>query len=168
MILGQPISRTKMIITEIRQLEGPVLADEQVLRFQVPVDKLVAPNVDYCPQDSDDDVKGILIAEEGWFVVPLRLAAAHELLERSFAQYQADRSVVSVVRGLQRGERMMADLAAQLGGTDSAILDYVRLRAQITARERAPLKGLASYEAELTLTLTLTLILTLTLTLILT
>ena len=62
---------------------------------------------------------------------------AHELLERSFAQYQADRSVVSVVRGLQRGERMLADLGAQLGGTDSAILDYVRLRAQITARERA-------------------------------
>ena len=62
---------------------------------------------------------------------------AHELLERSFAQYQADRSVVSVVRGLQRGERMLADLAAELGGTEAPILDYVRLRAQITARERA-------------------------------
>lgn len=62
---------------------------------------------------------------------------AHRLLERSFAQYQADRSVVSIVRGVERGERMLADLAAQLGGRDSAILDYVRLRAQISERERA-------------------------------
>ena len=62
---------------------------------------------------------------------------AHELLERSFAQYQADRSVVSVVRGVERGERMLAELAADMGGTDAPILDYMRLRAQITARERA-------------------------------
>ncbi|MDY6998194.1 MAG: RNA helicase [Actinomycetota bacterium] len=62
---------------------------------------------------------------------------AHVLLERSFAQYQADRSVVSVVRAVERGERMLADAAAELGGADSAILDYARLRAQITARERA-------------------------------
>lgn len=62
---------------------------------------------------------------------------AHQLLERSFAQYQADRSVVGLVRGVERGERMLGELAAEMGGPDAAILDYVRLRAQITERERA-------------------------------
>lgn len=62
---------------------------------------------------------------------------AHVLLERSFAQYQADRSVVSLVRSVERGERLLGELATELGGRDSAIVDYVRLRAQISARERA-------------------------------
>ncbi|MGB0877744.1 MAG: DEAD/DEAH box helicase [Mycobacterium sp.] len=62
---------------------------------------------------------------------------AHRLLERSFAQYQADRSVVGLVRGVERGERLLGELAAELGGSDSAVLDYVRLRAQISERERA-------------------------------
>ncbi len=62
---------------------------------------------------------------------------AHRLLERSFAQYQADRSVVGLVRGVERGERMLGEIAAELGGTDSPTLDYVRLRAQISERERA-------------------------------
>lgn len=62
---------------------------------------------------------------------------AHKLLERSFAQYQADRSVVGLVRGIARGERMMSELAAELGGKDAPILDYVRLRAKIGERERA-------------------------------
>jgi len=62
---------------------------------------------------------------------------AHRLLERSFAQYQADRSVVGLVRGVERGERLLGELAAELGGRDAAILDYVRLRAQISERERA-------------------------------
>ena len=54
---------------------------------------------------------------------------AHKLLERSFAQYQADRSVVGLVRGIERGERMLDEIAAELGGRDAPILDYVRLRA---------------------------------------
>ncbi|MDV3129611.1 RNA helicase [Mycobacterium sp. 21AC1] len=62
---------------------------------------------------------------------------AHKLLERSFAQYQADRSVVGLVRGITRGERMLDELAAELGGKDSPILDYTRLRAKIAERERA-------------------------------
>lgn len=62
---------------------------------------------------------------------------AHKLLERSFAQYQADRSVVGLVRGIARGERMMGELAAELGGQDAPILDYVRLRTKIGERERA-------------------------------
>ncbi|MGD9620802.1 MAG: DEAD/DEAH box helicase [Mycolicibacterium sp.] len=62
---------------------------------------------------------------------------AHRLLERSFAQYQADRSVVGLVRGVERGERLLAELEAELGGSDSRILDYARLRAEISQRERA-------------------------------
>jgi ATP-dependent RNA helicase HelY len=62
---------------------------------------------------------------------------AHKLLERSFAQYQADRSVVGLVRGVARGERMLKELAAELDGHESEVLDYARLRAKIGERERA-------------------------------
>ena len=63
---------------------------------------------------------------------------ARQLLERSFAQYQADRSVVGLVRGVERGEKMLDEIAAELGGPGQRpILDYVRLRAQISERERA-------------------------------
>ncbi|GFG76004.1 DEAD/DEAH box helicase [Mycobacterium botniense] len=62
---------------------------------------------------------------------------AHRLLEQSFAQYQADRSVVGLVRGIQRGQRMLDEIAAELGGPDAAVLDYARLRARVTERERA-------------------------------
>ena len=68
---------------------------------------------------------------------------AHALLERSFAQYQADRSVVGMVRGAERGERMLDEIAAEMGWnrrTDTVeppILDYARLRAGIAERERA-------------------------------
>ena len=62
---------------------------------------------------------------------------AHQLLERSFAQYQADRSVVGLVRGVERGEQLLGQLEAELGGPNSAILDYARLRGQISQRERA-------------------------------
>ncbi len=61
---------------------------------------------------------------------------ARKLLESSFAQYQADRSVVGLVRGIERGERVLEEIAAELGD-ESAVLDYVRLRAQISERERA-------------------------------
>ena len=64
-------------------------------------------------------------------------AQAHKLLESSFAQYQADRSVVGLVRGIERGERMLAELAEELGGPDSPVLEYTRLRMQISERERA-------------------------------
>src|SRR5580693_5470952 len=62
---------------------------------------------------------------------------AHRLLEQSFAQYQADRSVVSLVRGGERGQRMLDEVAADLGGSDAPILEYARLREQITQHERA-------------------------------
>lgn len=70
---------------------------------------------------------------------------AHRLLESSFAQYQADRSVVGLVRGIERGERMLEEIAVELSGgkplgkngKEPPILEYVRLRQQISERERA-------------------------------
>ncbi|MGB5110778.1 MAG: RNA helicase [Mycobacterium sp.] len=59
---------------------------------------------------------------------------ARQLLERSFAQYQADRSVVGLVRGIERGERMLGEIATEL---HPDTLEYARLRASISARERA-------------------------------
>ncbi|MCX8561226.1 RNA helicase [Mycolicibacterium mucogenicum] len=64
-------------------------------------------------------------------------AAAHRLLEQSFAQYQADRSVTGLVRGIKRGERMLAEIAAEQGDDWNSVLEYARLRASITERERA-------------------------------
>jgi ATP-dependent RNA helicase HelY len=62
---------------------------------------------------------------------------AHKLLESSFAQYQADRSVVGLVRAVERGERLLDEIAGDLGGREGPILEYVRLRQQISERERA-------------------------------
>ncbi len=62
---------------------------------------------------------------------------AHRLLEQSFAQYQADRSVVGLVRGVERGQRMLDEVAAELGGSDAPVLEYARLRERITQHERA-------------------------------
>jgi len=62
---------------------------------------------------------------------------AHQLLEQSFAQYQADRSVVGLLRGIERGKGMLDEIAAELGGPESPILEYARLRARISEMERA-------------------------------
>ncbi len=62
---------------------------------------------------------------------------AHRLLEQSFAQYQADRSVVGLVRGIERGNRMLNEIAAELGGPKAPILEYARVRARISEMERA-------------------------------
>jgi ATP-dependent RNA helicase HelY len=62
---------------------------------------------------------------------------SRRLLERSFAQYQADRSVVGLVKGVARGEKMLDEIAAKFGGRDAPVLEYARLRAAISERERA-------------------------------
>ncbi len=62
---------------------------------------------------------------------------AHQLLEQSFAQYQADRSVVGLVRGIERGKTMLDEVAAELGGAEAPIFEYARLRARISDLERA-------------------------------
>ncbi|MEU4311964.1 RNA helicase [Nocardia sp. NPDC024068] len=61
---------------------------------------------------------------------------ARLLLERSFAQFQADRSVVGLVRGIERNEGQLRKLATQLGGEDGDFLEYFRLRERIKQRER--------------------------------
>ncbi|WP_346764800.1 DEAD/DEAH box helicase [Rhodococcus sp. HNM0569] len=61
---------------------------------------------------------------------------SRSLLEQSFAQFQADRSVVGVTRGIERNERDIAALLEQLGGPDSEYLQYARLRDALSRREK--------------------------------
>ncbi|MFF0488318.1 DEAD/DEAH box helicase [Nocardia sp. NPDC003482] len=56
------------------------------------------------------------------------------LLERSFAQFQADRSVVGLVRGIERNEGALRKLRSQIG--DDGFLEYLSLRERIKTRER--------------------------------
>ncbi|MFZ2527017.1 MAG: DEAD/DEAH box helicase [Rhodococcus sp. (in: high G+C Gram-positive bacteria)] len=59
------------------------------------------------------------------------------LLEQSFAQFQADKSVVGLTRSIERNDAALVELRDRLGGEDSDILDYLRLRAELTDLERA-------------------------------
>ncbi|WP_067659088.1 DEAD/DEAH box helicase [Nocardia harenae] len=63
-------------------------------------------------------------------------AESRELLERSFAQFQADRSVVGLVRGIERNQGQLAKLRDQLGGAGGGMLEYIELRERIAQRER--------------------------------
>ncbi|WP_063053865.1 DEAD/DEAH box helicase, partial [Nocardia arthritidis] len=58
------------------------------------------------------------------------------LLERSFAQFQADRSVVGLVRGIERNEAALRKLRDQIGGAEGGFLEYLSLRDRIKQRER--------------------------------
>ena len=62
---------------------------------------------------------------------------SRRLLERSFAQYQADRGVAGLVSGIRRGEKMAAGVRAELGDNADAVIEYMRLRAAISDRERS-------------------------------
>ncbi|WP_043652849.1 DEAD/DEAH box helicase [Nocardia thailandica] len=66
----------------------------------------------------------------------LGAAEARALLERSFAQFQADRSVVGLVRGIERNESALRKLESQLGGPGSEFLEYLSLRERLKQRER--------------------------------
>ncbi|WP_442971877.1 DEAD/DEAH box helicase [Rhodococcus sp. WMMA185] len=59
------------------------------------------------------------------------------LLERSFAQFQADRSVVGLIRGIERNEAALVTLRERLGGEDGEYLEYARLREELSSRERS-------------------------------
>ncbi|WP_025349645.1 DEAD/DEAH box helicase [Nocardia nova] len=59
---------------------------------------------------------------------------SRQLLERSFAQFQADRSVVGLVRGIERNEAQIRKLRSQIGDDD--FLEYLSLRERIKQRER--------------------------------
>ena len=61
---------------------------------------------------------------------------ARALLESSFAQFQADRSVVGLVRSIDRDERALTDLREQLGGADGEFFEYAQLREKVNERER--------------------------------
>ncbi|WP_431968619.1 DEAD/DEAH box helicase [Nocardia sp. bgisy134] len=63
-------------------------------------------------------------------------AESRALLERSFAQFQADRSVVGLVRGIERNEGQLRKLRGQLGGAEGGFLEYISLRERIRQRER--------------------------------
>ncbi|WP_369134922.1 DEAD/DEAH box helicase [Modestobacter sp. I12A-02662] len=66
---------------------------------------------------------------------------ARDLLASSFAQFQADRSVVGLARAAARHEEAAARLQQEMhGGLSSAALDvagYARLRMEISEREKA-------------------------------
>lgn len=61
-------------------------------------------------------------------------ADSRKLLERSFAQFQADRSVVGLVRGIERNEEALKGLQEKLGGVDGEYFEYASLRERLSAR----------------------------------
>lgn len=67
------------------------------------------------------------------------LEASLRLLEKSFAQYQADGSVVDDVRQIERAERKVAELQAQLPVDDAdveLVMEYTALRRDISEEEK--------------------------------
>ncbi|VEH08483.1 DEAD/DEAH box helicase [Corynebacterium kutscheri] len=69
-------------------------------------------------------------------------SSAHRMLEKSFAQFQADGSIVDEVREIERAEAKEKELTAQLNqliGSDEAVaefLDYVQLRRELSQAEK--------------------------------
>jgi ATP-dependent RNA helicase HelY len=63
-------------------------------------------------------------------------ARARELLASSFAQFQADRSVVGLARSAARHERDAERLAAEMHTDAGDVAGYARLRQEISDRER--------------------------------
>jgi ATP-dependent RNA helicase HelY len=64
-------------------------------------------------------------------------AAARELLESSFAQFQADRSVVGLARQVQRNEETMAVHALEMQCDQGDFAEYFAIRQRISEREKA-------------------------------
>ncbi|MGH3843887.1 MAG: DEAD/DEAH box helicase, partial [Pseudonocardiaceae bacterium] len=65
------------------------------------------------------------------------VAAGRALLERSFAQFQADRSVVGLARRIDRNTEGLAGYAEAMVCHLGDFAEYARLRRQISERERA-------------------------------
>ncbi|MGY1735661.1 DEAD/DEAH box helicase [Geodermatophilus sp. SYSU D00684] len=63
-------------------------------------------------------------------------ARARELLASSFAQFQADRSVVGLARQAARSERDAEEFAAEMASEGGDVLAYARLRREIADREK--------------------------------
>jgi ATP-dependent RNA helicase HelY len=70
--------------------------------------------------------------------------AARALLESSFAQFQADRSVVGLARQVARNEETMAAQAAEAACHLGAFAEYFEVRQRIGERERALVRHTAA------------------------
>ncbi|MGI5993472.1 MAG: DEAD/DEAH box helicase [Saccharomonospora viridis] len=64
-------------------------------------------------------------------------AKARELLEQSFAQFQADRSVVGLSRRIERNTEALRGYADAVTGDFDEMLSYLTLRKKISEREKA-------------------------------
>ena len=67
----------------------------------------------------------------------LGVAAARELLEQSFGQFQADRSVVGLARRIERNAETLAGYAAAMRCHLGEFTEYAALRRRIADREKA-------------------------------
>jgi len=61
---------------------------------------------------------------------------ARELLEQSFAQFQADRAVVGTAKRIERNKEALAGYAEAVSGDFDEMLSYVELRKKISDREK--------------------------------
>ncbi|HEX7659808.1 MAG TPA: DEAD/DEAH box helicase [Pseudonocardiaceae bacterium] len=64
-------------------------------------------------------------------------SAARDLLEQSFAQFQADRSVVGLSRRIERNNEALAGYAESMTCHLGDFTEYARLRRQVSDREKA-------------------------------
>jgi ATP-dependent RNA helicase HelY len=67
----------------------------------------------------------------------LGTAAARELLESSFAQFQADRSVVGIARQVQRSEETMVLHEHEMGCDVGDFTEYFAIRQRLSEREKS-------------------------------
>ena len=67
----------------------------------------------------------------------LGVEAARELLEQSFAQFQADRSVVGLARRIERNGETLAGYAASMRCHLGDFTEYAALRRRVSEREKA-------------------------------
>jgi ATP-dependent RNA helicase HelY len=70
-------------------------------------------------------------------VAQVGAAQARDLLEQSFAQFQADRSVVGLARRIERNKEALKGYTNAVTGDFDEMLEYVELRAKMSAREKA-------------------------------
>ena len=75
---------------------------------------------------------------------------ARELLESSFAQFQADRSVVGIKRQITRNSKALAELAEKMHCHLGDFAEYQRIRGQLAEREKSLAKqGSSDRRAEI-------------------
>jgi len=69
-------------------------------------------------------------------VARLQVPAARELLEQSFGQFQADRSVVGLARRIERDTETLAGYARSMACHAGDFAEYAALRRRVTEREK--------------------------------